>query len=193
VGIDKIDADACAARGIKIFNTPGVNASAVAELVLTLTLAVGRELGRIGRLQTQGPLVLKESCSELILRQRVIGVLGMGNIGKMVANMFHAAFDASVIVYDPYMPADAWFDIPHTRANSIEAVLRDSDIVTIHVPLTASTRHTISYEKFGNLSCPGPARRRDNPRIVSERYGETNAVIYLFSNANCVLSLCGID
>lgn len=148
VGIDKIDAAACAARGIKIFNTPGVNARAVAEVVLALSLAVARELGRICRLQTQGTLVPKETCSGLILHQRTIGVLGMGNIGKAVAQMFRGAFDASVIAYDPYLSADAWSDIPHRRASTIEEVLRDSDILTIHIPLTKSTHHLISYKQF---------------------------------------------
>ena len=60
VGIDKIDAAACAARGIKIFNTPGVNARAVAEVVLTLTMAVAREVGRITFNQVQGNLVPKD-------------------------------------------------------------------------------------------------------------------------------------
>ncbi|ETS81544.1 hypothetical protein PFICI_06546 [Pestalotiopsis fici W106-1] len=148
VGIDKIDAEACRAKGIKIFNTPGVNARAVAEVVLTLATSVARDLGRISRLQNQGTPVPKETCNGIILHKKSIGILGMGNIGKSVAQMFRGAFDAPIIAYDPFLSADAWSDIPHTRAETVEQVLRDSDVITIHIPLTKDTRHLISYPQF---------------------------------------------
>ena len=148
VGIDKIDAAACAARGIKIFNTPGVNAGAVAEIVLCLTMAVAREVGRIAVKQVQGELVPKETCSGLLLTGKTIGVIGMGNIGKTVAQMFRGAFNANVVAYDPFLPADAWSDLTHTRASTVDEILKASDVVTIHVPLTKDTRDMISYPQF---------------------------------------------
>lgn len=148
VGIDKIDGEACREKGIKIFNTPGVNARAVAEVVLTLATSVARDVGRISRLQNQGTPVPKETCNGIILHQKSIGVLGMGNIGKCVAQMFRGAFDAPIIAYDPFLPADAWSDIPHTRAETVEQVLREADVITIHIPLTKDTKHLISYPQF---------------------------------------------
>src|SRR5262249_37429548 len=68
VGIDKIDAEACKARGIRILNTPGANAQAVAEQVLTLTMAVARQVGRILIRQASGVLVPKEQCSGLTIQ-----------------------------------------------------------------------------------------------------------------------------
>ncbi|KAH8889039.1 hypothetical protein GQ53DRAFT_870835 [Thozetella sp. PMI_491] len=134
VGIDKIDAAACAARGIKIFNTPGVNARAVAEIVLSLTMAVARQVGSIVARQTAGTLT--------------IGVLGMGNIGKIAAQIFKGAFDTEIIAFDPYLPTEAWSDLPHTRAKTIEEVLAVSDVVTLHMPLTETTKGLISYPQF---------------------------------------------
>lgn len=148
VGIDKIDADACASRDIKIFNTPGVNARAVAELVLSLATSVARDISSIGIRQSQGQQVTKESCSGLILYQKTIGVIGMGNIGKTVAKIFRGAFEAPIIAYDPFMPADAWSDLPHQRAKTVEEVLQASDVVTIHVPLTNDTRNLISLPEL---------------------------------------------
>ncbi|KAK2008504.1 hypothetical protein LZ32DRAFT_685177 [Colletotrichum eremochloae] len=151
VGIDKIDAEACAARGIKILNTPGVNARAVAELVLTLTMAVARQVGVITRKQAAGVVVPKEKCSGLILHRKTIGILGMGNIGKSVAQIFRGAFEAEVVAYDPYLPADAWGDIPHQRAQSVEEVLSTSDVVTVHMPLTPTTRDLIGYSQLQQM------------------------------------------
>ncbi|KAJ3580384.1 hypothetical protein NPX13_g176 [Xylaria arbuscula] len=148
VGTDKIDAAACKKRGIRIFNTPGVNARAVAELVLTLTMATARGVGRIVSRQSEGVLVPKETCKGLILHKRKLGLIGMGNIGKMAAQIFRGAFEATVIAYDPYLPADAWSDLPHERAGIIEDVLRTADVISVHVPLTESTRNLISYEQM---------------------------------------------
>ncbi|KAF9772946.1 hypothetical protein IL306_009311 [Fusarium sp. DS 682] len=148
VGIDNIDGEACAERGIHIFNSPGANARAVAETVLMLATAVARGLGRITSLQTQGVLVPKETCEGQTLHKRTIGIIGMGHIGQQVAQIFRGAFESPVIAYDPFLPADAWPDIPHTRAASIQQVLREADIVTLHTPLTPQTRNMISYPQL---------------------------------------------
>jgi phosphoglycerate dehydrogenase-like enzyme len=148
VGIDKIDADACSERGIKIFNTPGVNARAVAELVLALTMSVARDIPAISVKQNSGLRVPKEACNGLMLYQKTLGVIGMGHIGKTVAKIFHGGFEAPLVAYDPFAPANAWSDLPHTRASSIEEVLQVSDVVTIHVPLTKDTLDLIAYKEM---------------------------------------------
>jgi phosphoglycerate dehydrogenase-like enzyme len=143
VGIDKIDQASCEKRGIKILNTPGANARAVAEMVLSLTMTVARGTGSIIGKQAHGITVPKETCSGVMLHKKTIGIVGMGNIGKEVAKIFRGAFEADVIAYDPFLPADAWADIPHTRVDTVEAVVKDSDVVTLHVPLTSQTKDMI--------------------------------------------------
>lgn len=150
VGIDKIDQKACQARGIKILNTPGANARAVAELVLALTMAVARQIRSVTVRQCREP-VPKETCSGLTLYGKKIGILGMGHIGKTVAQIFRGGFDAEIIAYDPYMPADAWADIPHQRASTVQEVIEASDVLTIHVPLTETTRDLISYKQLRSM------------------------------------------
>lgn len=169
VGIDKIDAAACEARGIRIFNTPGVNARAVAEIVLTLTTAVARQVGSIVTKQSAGILVPKEKCGGLILQRKTIGILGMGNIGKAVASIFRGAFEADVVAYDPFLPADAWADTPHTRAGSVEEVLAISDVVTVHMPLTDKTRGLISYEQMKNMKNTAILINTARGGIISEK------------------------
>lgn len=151
VGIEKIDAEACAARGIPIFNTPGVNAQAVAEVVLALTMDVARQIGPIVGKQARGVLVPKEKCSGLLLHRKTIGILGMGNIGRAVARIFRGAFDADVVAYDPFLPADAWAEIQHTRAQTVDEVLAASDVVTVHMPLTPDTRNLIGYAQMQTM------------------------------------------
>ncbi|THY26954.1 hypothetical protein D6D01_04267 [Aureobasidium pullulans] len=150
VGIDKIDATACKAAGIKIFNTPGVNATAVAELVLALTMSVAREIRPITLRQGAGEAVPKATCSGLILTGRSIGLPGMGNISRRVAEISRGAFGSHIIAYDPYLPEDAWSDLPHERATTIDEVLA-ADIVSIHVPLVKETTNLISYAQLERM------------------------------------------
>lgn len=151
VGIDRIDAAACKQAGIKIFNTPGVNSSAVAELVLALTTAVAREIGSIQVRQSRGQSVHKETCSGLILSRKTLGLIGMGSIGKAVAKMFRGAFDADIIAYDPFLPAGAWDDLPHTRSQTVAGVLKEADVLSIHVPLTPDTRNLVSLAEMRTM------------------------------------------
>lgn len=148
VGTDKIDAAACSSQGVKILNTPGVNARAVAELVLTLTMSLAREVRSIVVRQETGQVVPKQTCSGLLLHNCTIGIIGMGNIGKTVANIFRGAFNANIIAYDPYMGEGAWSDIPHKRVKDIEPMLKESDVITLHVPLTPETKDLISYKQM---------------------------------------------
>lgn len=147
VGIDKIDQNACAKRGIKICNTPGANARDVAELVLALTMSVARGIRSITTRQMLKP-VPKETCNGLTLHKKTLGIIGMGNIGRTVAEIFRGAFDANVVAYDVFMPKDAWSHIPHDRVDDVEEVYRRADIISIHVPLTEETRDMIAYKEL---------------------------------------------
>jgi phosphoglycerate dehydrogenase-like enzyme len=150
-GIDKIDANACRERDIKIFNTPGVNAQAVAETVLTLSMSVARQVGRITSLQSHGQVVPKETCSGLIISRKIIGIVGMGNIGQKAARIFQGGLGCSIVAYDPFLPEDAWADVPHTRAKTLDQLLEISDVVTLHIPLLPQTRNLIAYQQMSQM------------------------------------------
>jgi phosphoglycerate dehydrogenase-like enzyme len=151
VGIEKIDDVACAEHNVKIFNTPGVNAGAVAEMTMALALSVARKIPGIWLRQViSGETIRKETCSGLLLTGKTIGIVGMGNIGRAVARMFHAAFATQIVVYDNYMPEDppSWKGIAHTRVRNLEGVLKVADVVTLHIPLTRETSGMISYAEL---------------------------------------------
>ncbi|KFY81182.1 hypothetical protein V499_00008 [Pseudogymnoascus sp. VKM F-103] len=150
VGTDQINSQACAKADVRLFNTPGVNASAVAELVLGLTLSVARNIPALWHRQLGGERIRKETCNGLLLTGKTIGVIGMGNIGREVARMFASAFAASVVAFDPHAPEApaTWEDLTYTRARTLAEVLSVADVVSIHAPLTAETRGLISTEEF---------------------------------------------
>ncbi|QKX63707.1 uncharacterized protein TRUGW13939_10878 [Talaromyces rugulosus] len=147
VGIDKIDQKACGARGIRICNTPGANARDVAELVLALSVTVARDIRSITTRQMTRPIP-KETCNGLTLYKKTLEIIGMGNIGRTVAEIFRGAFDANVVAYDVFMPDGAWPHISHRSFNDMEEVIKRADVVSIHVPLTEETRDMISYKEI---------------------------------------------
>lgn len=111
-------------------------------------MSVAREVGRITALQSQGTKVPKETCSGLIINKKTIGIVGMGNIGQRVARIFQGGLGCTVVAYDPLLPKDAWADIPHIRAETLEDVLTASDVLTLHIPLLPQTRGLVSYPQL---------------------------------------------
>jgi phosphoglycerate dehydrogenase-like enzyme len=111
-------------------------------------MSVAREVGRIIASQTEGSVVPKEKCSGLIISQKSIGIVGMGNIGYRVASIFQRGLNCNVIAYDPLLPQDVWTDILHKRAQTLEELLEGSDIVTLHIPLLPQTRNLIAYPQM---------------------------------------------
>ncbi|KAH7361597.1 D-isomer specific 2-hydroxyacid dehydrogenase [Plectosphaerella cucumerina] len=150
-GIDIIDKPACDARGIRICNTPGVNAQSVAELVLALTMGVARQLRSISVRQENGIEIRKEHCSGSMLTGTTIGVIGMGAIGSAVARMFQGAFGCAVMAYDPFAPVGAWSDIRHTRVSRFEDMLPVVDMLTLHVPLNEATSGMIGVKELAAM------------------------------------------
>jgi len=143
VGVDNIDLAAARDKGVVVCNTPGVNADAVAELTLGLTLAVARRVAETDRRVRIDGTIDRARFLGLELGGKTVGVIGMGNIGTRTARLFRAAFGARILAYDPYVPAGHWPDIPHERLASLDEMWPQVDVVTPHVPLTAETRHII--------------------------------------------------
>jgi D-3-phosphoglycerate dehydrogenase len=151
VGVDSIDLEAAKRHGIAVCNTPGANSEAVAELALALALAVARRVAESDRVIRSGKPVRRANLLGIELFGKAVGVIGMGNIGTRIARKFHAAFDARIVAYDPYVPPTRWPDIPHERAPSLEALLEKVDVLTVHVPLTAETKPLIGPAEIARL------------------------------------------
>lgn len=150
-GLDNIDQEACKSRGIAVLNTPGLNAQAVAELVLGLTLSVARQIGSVAQRHGRGETVERFECQGRTLSGGSIGIIGMGAIGKRVAHLFGKGFGCTIYAYDPYMPPDAWSETEHIRVAMIEDMLPHVDVLTVHVPLTEDTRGLIGYAQMQKM------------------------------------------
>jgi len=158
-GVNNIPIDKCSMQGIVVFNTPGANANAVKELVLTGILMSARNVpNAIAWTKT-----LTEDVSKLVeknksqfagheIKGKTLGVIGLGAIGVMVAN---AAEDLGmhVVGYDPYMSVQSAHELSRTVAvfESLDAILPKCDYITIHVPFMENTKELINEKRFNMM------------------------------------------
>ncbi|MCP3761278.1 phosphoglycerate dehydrogenase [Domibacillus sp. A3M-37] len=158
-GVNNIPVQACTERGIVVFNTPGANANAVKELILTTIMAVSRNLfdgvNWTNELKGQGdaiPKLVEAGKKKFVGREvkgKTLGVIGLGHIGALVANNA-LDLDMDVIGFDPFISVDTAWNLSRNvqRALTIEQLFAASDYITVHVPLTDDTRGMFNKEAF---------------------------------------------
>ena len=150
VGFDNIDVQAATARKIPVGNTPDVLTDATADFAFALMMAVARRIPEAERYvheekwKTWGPMILLG----VDLKGATLGLIGFGRIGKAMARRA-VGFDMRVIYYDPSeKKADP--DIKAARVD-FETLLKESDFVSLHTPLTPDTRHLIDTEALSKM------------------------------------------
>jgi D-3-phosphoglycerate dehydrogenase len=144
IGVDKIDVKSATEFGIPVLFTPGVNHTTVAEHTFLLLLALEKNF-RYGVDASRKGEWKRKTGHEIL--EKTIGIIGIGRIGKEVA-IRAKAFGMKVIAYDPY--ADPKFLVDHNIAQmkTVENLIRQSDIVSLHLNLTAENRHLINVERL---------------------------------------------
>lgn len=145
VGFDHIDLEACGAAGIPVCNTPDYGTSEVADHAIALTLALTRGICSYHdalRQDPAGQFVVQTAPLVRRLRGTRFGIVGLGRIGTATA-LRAKAFGFDVLAHDPYLPAGHEIAIGVTRLPTLQALLGAADIVSLHCPLTAETRHLI--------------------------------------------------
>ncbi len=144
VGYDRVDIESAKKLGIKVANTPGVNAVAVGELAVGLILACARKIPSLDRSTRAGEWVRS---SGMELRGKTIGICGLGAIGKVVAGCAKG-FGMTVLAYDPYI--NETYCKEHEIENvELEELMKRSNVVSLHLPLLESTKHLINERMIG--------------------------------------------
>ena len=142
-GTDNIDAGAAAARGIAVLNLPGANANAVAELVIGHIIALTRTVPSYTAEMRRGVWKRDDAATRHELRHYRLGIVGLGEVGRRVARLA-AAFGMHVAAFDPYLGEADFDERGAVRIRLLDELLRASDIVTLHVPLSDETRGMIA-------------------------------------------------
>ena len=160
-GVNNIPVDACAEKGIVVFNTPGANANAVKELVLAGLLLASRDV--VGGIEWAKTLKGQADVEKLVekgkgafvgpeISGKKLGVIGLGAIGILVANAAKA-LGMEVFGYDPYLSVDAAWGLSRSihHATDLAQIYTQCDYITVHVPLNDGTRKMINAETIATM------------------------------------------
>ncbi len=169
-GTNNIPIAKCTEKGIVVFNTPGANANAVKELVLAAMLLSSRKIVQ-GLAWTQAlkgkgdevPELVEKGKAQFVgpeIQGKTLGVIGLGAVGVLTANAA-VALGMTVIGYDPYLSIEAAWKLNTNvrKAASLDALVAESDYITIHVPLTPETKGLFNKERL--------ARTKKGARIIN--------------------------
>ena len=149
VGYDNIDAEAATRYGVPACNVPDYGSNEVADHALSLALALARELQVLDRCVHNGPWMPKLPYPMPGFDTLTFGVLGMGRIGENVIERARP-FRFRLAACDPYLD-DAEFESRGVRRCGLEELLRESDILSLHVPLNAETRHMVNADRLAQM------------------------------------------
>ena len=160
VGVDNIDLNAAKAHGVTVVNSPTATTLAVAELAMALMLSIVRDIPR-GDAGMKAGKWLKKEMEGTELWHKKLGVIGFGRIGEATGKRA-AAFDMEILGYDPLIPADEIVK-RGGKPVSFDELLAESDIITMHLPLTPESK--------GMLNAAAFAKMKDGVRIVCAARG----------------------
>ncbi len=151
VGLDNIDLDACAARGIDVIPATGANALAVAEYVICTAMMLLRGVYASSASVAGGQWPRASLSSGREMSGKTLGIVGFGDIGRLTGRLARA-MGMRVIGFDTQIPAAAavWRD-EATKPHPLDALLAMADVVSLHVPLTPSTRHLIDASRLDRM------------------------------------------
>jgi len=162
-GTNNIPIDRCSENGIVVFNTPGANANAVKELVMAAMLVASRDiLGGADWVQEQAhtpnvdvAAAVEKGKSAFVgpeLYRKTLGVIGLGAIGALVANIA-LSLGMDVYGYDPFLSVDAALRLDrHVHVvKNVDELYRVSDYITLHIPYTPETKDFINAEAIGKM------------------------------------------
>ncbi len=148
IGVDNIDVEAASKRGIIVMNTPGGNANAAAEHAIAMMAALARNIPQAHMSMKQGKWEKKKFMG-VELGGKVLGVIGLGNIGSIVARKARG-LGMKVMGYDPFVTTEKAKELAISVV-SLEEIFKKSDFITVHTPLTDETRYMIDEKAFEQM------------------------------------------
>ncbi|MCC5788051.1 MAG: phosphoglycerate dehydrogenase [Opitutales bacterium] len=148
VGVDNIDIEAASNNGVVVMNTPSGNTIATAELTFTHLLCGARPVAQACASMSEGKWNRK-AFSGIELNRKTLAILGMGRIGSEVAKRAQA-FGMEVMVYDPFLSENRAKAL-NVEAVDLEKAFTEADFITVHMPLTDSTKYLINEESIAKM------------------------------------------
>jgi len=175
VGIDNIDLNAATRKGVVVVNTPDVNTISAAEHTIAMMLALSRNI-HIGHGGLEKGEWKRHQLVGTELKNKTLGIIGLGKIGRQVLDRCRS-FGMKIIGFDPYVSQEN-FSEDEIKIVSLDTLTESADYITIHVPLTDTTRNLFNYEQFEkmkntsriiNVARGGIVNEQDLAQVLKEK------------------------
>ncbi|MHA1410721.1 MAG: C-terminal binding protein [Candidatus Odinarchaeia archaeon] len=147
IGFDRVDIAAATQYGICVANVPDYCIEEVAAHTVSLIVSCARKVVHLDRKVREGRWSFKDAIPINRFQGKVLGLISFGKIGRRVSSIMQA-FGFRVIAYDPYLPMEVFLEEKVKRASTLQELLENADIVSIHCPLTSETINLIDEEQF---------------------------------------------
>jgi D-3-phosphoglycerate dehydrogenase / 2-oxoglutarate reductase len=149
-GFDPVDVDACTAAGVLVVNQSGGNAHSVAEHTLGMMLCLAKRIVESDHVLRRERNVVRNDLMGTEVRGKTIGIIGIGNVGRRIAELCTGLFGMKVLAYDPYLTAS---EIAARGAEKVELddLLRRSDFVSLNCPLNKENRGMLGAKQFAMM------------------------------------------
>jgi D-3-phosphoglycerate dehydrogenase len=167
VGLDNIDLATAEKKGIVVFNVPGASANAAAELTIGLIISLARSIPRADHSMKEGKWIKKQLMG-WELRDKTLGIIGLGNVGGIVAKIAKA-LGMKILITKRTLPEPELLRELEAEFVLLKELLQRSDVVTIHVPLTPKTKHMIGVQEIQLMKKGAFLINTSRGAIVDER------------------------
>lgn len=167
VGLNHVDLEYAKSRGIQVFNAPGLNANAVAELTISKMLDISRNVipanydVKVNHIWDKYKFIGRE------LRGKTLGIMGFGRIGRRVGELGRA-FKMDIVAYDPFLKPEQ-FEAEGAKGMDVDELIACSDFISIHVPLTPETRNLFNRESISKMRDGAVVLNMSRGGIVNEK------------------------
>ncbi|PJG84421.1 hydroxyacid dehydrogenase [Conservatibacter flavescens] len=151
VGVDDVDVKTATELGIPVVIAPGANTRSVAEHAFALMFACAKDLVRSDKETRKDNFAIRSSYKAYELNHKTLALIGYGRIGSILAQM-SKAIGMNIKVYDPFVTPETIIEQGYTYCVELDEVIKESDVISIHVPLTEKTRHLIGEHELGLMS-----------------------------------------
>ena len=161
-GYDGVDLEAARKHGVLVCTAGGANAISVAELAIFYMLYCSRNFKKVQKLYLEDYRKAKMGIPKTELEGKTLGLVGLGNIGKLVAKKAALGFDMTVLAYDPFAKKEGLPEYIRLVEDRDE-IFRQADYVSLHVPATPETVHSVSDREFGLM--------KESPYLINTSRG----------------------
>ncbi len=186
-GVDNVDLDAAADRGVLVTSSLGVNTGSVVEHALALLMSLAKRLPLMDREVRRNNFAIRYQNLPSDLRGKTLGLAGFGRIGSTLARACRDVFGMRILAFDPYLPDAAragfrdWVEFV-----SLDEMARESDAVSIHIPLTDETARLFDLDVFGKM-------KRTAYLVNTSRGGVVNEADLVAALKEGIIAGAGLD